>query len=245
MRNVIYGVVTGVLGVTLGMLLLLLVGACEAKAETLTVTPANTTTLYGVVDNRSVAHAIKTIHNAKSEVTILIDSPGGLVSSGLKLLRAMNLAQARGVKIRCAVTGIAMSMAFYVLSECNTRYALPTAQMLWHPIRIFMMGVLTGPDAAKIGTALRRYEAPLIARLEALVGLDHKTFYKHWINESVHYPSQLPKSFISTVDSVEGVPLNALQQGSTDQEMLDLIKRRGKSELILIYSPIFNPIFEG
>lgn len=253
MRNCIIGFILGVI-VTLGL------SSFTAQAEVptppsvrpeprpavLVVDSARTSVIYGPIEGRNVKPLIVALSKqTEGEYTLLIDSPGGVVSAGIRVMQTMRLVQARGVKIRCIVTGAAMSMADYILTECDTRYALPTAQILWHPIRIFAMGVLTGQDAVKLANALNRYEAPLVARAQQRRPMDPKAYRRHWKNESIHFPEQvneLSSGWITVVESVIGVPVTLLQAVTTEAELLDRLRKSNRAVPVLIYSPLFNPI---
>src|SRR3990167_3003003 len=54
-------------------------------------------------------------------ITLVINSPGGLVNTGLAIANAMWRAQASGVKFYAAVRGSAMSMVFTILQLCDCR----------------------------------------------------------------------------------------------------------------------------
>lgn len=216
------------------------------KPYVLTVDPARTSIVYGPIEGRNVRPLIVALSKVtEGEYTLLIDSPGGLVSAGIKVMQTMRLVQARGVKIRCIVTGAAMSMADYILTECDTRFALPTAQILWHPIRIFAMGVLTGPDAVKLANQLNRYEAPLLKRVQERRPMAAKAYRRYWKNESIHFPEQvneLSPGWITIIQSVEGIPVVKLQAVTTEQDLLDRLRSSGKSVPLLIFHPLFRPI---
>lgn len=237
---------SGILGFILGVVVTLGLSSFTAQAQTLTLDPAKTSAVYGPIEGRNVKPLIAALSKVtEGEYTILIDSPGGLVSAGIRVMQTMRLVQARGVTIRCIVTGAAMSMADYILTECDTRYALPTAQILWHPIRIFAMGVLTGPDAVKLANQLNRYEAPLVLRAQQRRPMSLKVYRQHWKNESAHFPEQvnaLSPGWITIIESVVGLPVAKLQAVTTEAELLDRLRKGNRAVPVLIYSPLFAPI---
>lgn len=83
-----------------------------------------------------------------SVINLWIDSPGGEVSGRLSFLTSMYKAQKEGIKIRCLVVGMSASAAFIILAECDERYVLPKAQLLFHYIRMSGCGTFT-VDRAK------------------------------------------------------------------------------------------------
>lgn len=67
---------------------------------------------------------------------ILIDSPGGYVEAGQRMLEVLDVERARGVKAVCVVMGEASSMAFDILTHCDVRLAAPNSHMTVHKIAI-------------------------------------------------------------------------------------------------------------
>ena len=65
---------------------------------------------------------------------ILIDSSGGLVEEGNKMLAVMDAERAKGVRQVCVVIHEAHSMAFNFLTRCDVRLALPKSFMLMHKV---------------------------------------------------------------------------------------------------------------
>lgn len=236
----------GIIGFLLGVIVTLGLSSFTAQAQTLTLDPARTSIVYGPIEGRNVKPLIVALSKVtEGEYTLLIDSPGGVVSAGLRVMQTMRLVQARGVKIRCIVTGAAYSMADYILTECDTRFALPTATILWHPIRTFLMGVMTGPDAVRLANALNRYEAPLVKRAQERRPMDVKAYRRHWKNESLHFPEQvneLSPGWITVIESIVGFPVTQLQAVTTEAELLDRLRKSNRAVPVLIYSPLFQPV---
>ena len=54
-------------------------------------------------------------------ITVIIASPGGDAFSGFAMVRAVRLAQKRGIKVIAQVHGYACSMAFFLLEVCDER----------------------------------------------------------------------------------------------------------------------------
>jgi ATP-dependent protease ClpP protease subunit len=65
---------------------------------------------------------------------ILINSNGGLVFSGEKMIKLMQAEQLRGIRQVCVVIHSAHSMAFNLLTHCDVRLALPKSNLLMHKI---------------------------------------------------------------------------------------------------------------
>lgn len=56
-------------------------------------------------------------------IDISINSPGGIVVSGLKIVEAIHYAQWSGSEVRCFVKDMAASMAWVIYTQCDKRYA--------------------------------------------------------------------------------------------------------------------------
>lgn len=122
---------------TLLSILLVLVpatGLCQDEFKT-----AKIAHVYGVIDDESAVHFLDEIAatvGIPGDRVILIDSPGGSVSSGNAMIEALENEKATGVHVTCIVTHIAESMAFNLLTHCDTRIADIGALLLFHKIEI-------------------------------------------------------------------------------------------------------------
>lgn len=199
---------------TLALALGLVAAAPAASAASLALQPAQTHVFKGVVDEDSVRDALQAFAAMPARnITLVLDSPGGYVDSGLKLLTGMRLLQSQGYTFRCLVTGMAASMAFGVLAQCDTRYALEFSGLLWHPIRTRGPRSITADQAKELADALRYYEAPLKAMLQASLGGDSDWFNYHWDRETLHNGTQLAAAlpnWITEVSGATGLPMAQL-----------------------------------
>jgi hypothetical protein len=144
------------------------------------------------------------------EITFVLDSPGGYVDPGLRLVVAMQSFIARGGTVRCLVTGEAMSMAYYLLGACNERYVMARSQLLWHPIRIGIQGGLTGEAALAIGQSLLAFEQSMKEELIGRMQVDPTWFDMHWRAETSHHGSDLAfyaPTFITVIQGFTGLPM--------------------------------------
>jgi ATP-dependent protease ClpP protease subunit len=187
--------------------------AVPAPASTLALDPATTITFVGDVDEYSVGKALSGIRTAVAagadEVTLVLDSYGGYVDEGLRLTTAMSLWRAQGVTFRCAVTGNAMSMGFWILAQCDSRYALPYSQLLWHPVRVGIRGAVTAQRAQELADHLKYFETQMQDDLIDLTGAEREWFLRHWFVESTHHGRQLAEAlpdFIEVIDAYTGMP---------------------------------------
>lgn len=90
--------------------------------------------LAGEVLDATVAPIVEALDSTPSgrRLTLIIDSPGGAVSSGLELIEHLQNAQYRGVVIVCAVPRYAASMAAVILETCDVRLVGKQALLLFH-----------------------------------------------------------------------------------------------------------------
>lgn len=139
----------------------LVIAGWATSASALTLNPKRTIELRGMVDESTLllAAAVEMLAQESTDpIDIVIDSPGGMVTPTHYLLNAMEAAKGRGVVFRCAVINMAMSAAFFVFANCNERYALPWAMLMWHPISQRIRSV-NADEAEMIATELRQADA--------------------------------------------------------------------------------------
>lgn len=69
------------------------------------------------------------------EITIYINSPGGSLAAGFSMYDTINAVKARGIDIVTCATGMAASMAAFLLTCAGTkgkRYCEPNAEVMIH-----------------------------------------------------------------------------------------------------------------
>jgi len=89
----------------------------------------NYDSIDNVIDDLRSAHISKPIEEV---LTIELDSPGGSVFAGFKLMNYIRALQKSGRKIDGIVTGICASMCFAILQTLDTRKAYPHAMLMQH-----------------------------------------------------------------------------------------------------------------
>lgn len=135
---------------------------------------------------------------SKEPINLIINSPGGSVVAGMQLVESLHIAQERGVKIRCAVTNLAASMAFILLAECDEKYALSNSLLLFHPARAMLMfAALRAEDARYMAEELEAINTDACERLESSMGVvtaAHKAWFNyHFEHETLWSASRLVK----------------------------------------------------
>jgi ATP-dependent Clp protease protease subunit len=141
-------------------------------------------------------------------ILIYINSPGGQVFAGLQFINSMRFAKAKGIELKCYVTGMAASMAFQFLAECTERYALAYSLLLWHPVRTSGFMTMTPLRARYIADDLTRIEGILVAPLKEALDISPASFNWHYINETMwtaHGLSLEAPNFLTILDSIPGV----------------------------------------
>ena len=101
------------------------------------LTVDNTVTIADAIHEQSVSKAIRQLTMIKnSEVYLFLNSPGGSVFSGRKLIDFIN---ASDKKIHC-VAQYAASMAFAILQVCETRLVMSSSILMQHQATIGLRG---------------------------------------------------------------------------------------------------------
>lgn len=126
---------------------------------------------------------------APSRVTLILDSPGGSVHTGFKFISQMKTLQGKGTKFHCYVTGMAASMAFHILTQCDKRVVLQESMLLWHRARIFVMfGIVTAPSAREVAKDLEPLDSLILQSVLSTVGKDmsRSEVIEHFERETFH-----------------------------------------------------------
>jgi ATP-dependent protease ClpP protease subunit len=145
---------------------------------------------------------------SKKPVKIVINSPGGSIYAGLQFINAMTAAQKRGVKLHCYVSGIAMSMAFQILTHCDRRYAMEYSLVLWHPPRIGGVKYLTPQQAEVARRELMALEKDLVPQIIKTLNLPKRFVMMHYYDETIWTATRLRRvspGFLRIVDDIPGV----------------------------------------
>ena len=120
----------------------LLVTSALCSYPIITLDRYNHVSLLGEVNLQSVDKVIDGINQLKSKsVYLYIDSPGGYVNDGEKLVSYILYSQATGREIICIAEN-AFSMAFYILQNCKFRWVTPSARLMQHQVSIKNQGTL-------------------------------------------------------------------------------------------------------
>ena len=107
----------------------------KSKNDYLKLNTTNVINLKGVIDTKSVNRFLYDFNlvNNKNKLYVFIDSPGGSVEDGYKIITEF-----QKYNITCIVDK-AYSMAFAILQVCDKRYLLPHGKIMQHQISLGIM----------------------------------------------------------------------------------------------------------
>ncbi len=181
-------------------------------ASTFTATPKRTIYVTGVIAGNAIdiASKIESLSRTSTDedIDLIINSPGGSIVAGMQILSAMQVAQARGVNIRCFVPMLAASMAFAIYAQCDERYALPYTLLLWHPGKLSSNAPMTEDTTRYSAQRLAAVEKELNTLEFEALGVSKEFFVYHYIHETLWTAKELvmyATKFAEIVDNFEGV----------------------------------------
>lgn len=129
-----------------------------------------------------------------THINIIINSPGGMVFFGDFFINAMKAAQARGIKLVCVVPTMAASMAFSIFNECDERYALSKAKLLFHPVRTQIRGYVTAYDMVPVVQELAQDDLNVMRSIKERTGLPEQELIVAFMTEKFWDAEELEKS---------------------------------------------------
>lgn len=137
--------------------------AVHIKSSSLNLDTDKVAHVIGMIDDQKAAEFLKEMvetHKVKGDRVIIIDSPGGIVSSGEFMIKMMELERLSGTRMVCVVVGDAFSMAFNLLSHCDVRLAARSSRLLFHKVRTFIMQPMTAKDLREEASRMDAADEP-------------------------------------------------------------------------------------
>lgn len=131
---------------------------------------------------------------SKKPITIVINSPGGSVVSGMGFINDMRYVRSRGIELNCYVLDMAASMAFQILTECTNRYALRSSYLLWHGVRVQIQDVITANYASTLHNELSRMDKEVLRQLDSTLHLSYDDIREHFNAETLWSGSELAEA---------------------------------------------------
>jgi len=112
-----------------------------SKNQNIVLTEENHASLVGEVNGGSVETAILKLRSLDQSKTryFYIDSPGGEVINGMRLINYLRSAEGKGI---VCIAEKAMSMAFVALQSCETRLVIENTMLMSHGIAGGMQGYI-------------------------------------------------------------------------------------------------------
>jgi ATP-dependent protease ClpP protease subunit len=164
-----------ILFVGLLSLLALLVGTnlWSKQVRTIDLNPENTVVLRGEINSDSVSKAIVNMYAAPGpDVYLFIDSGGGSVLDGLRLINAID---ASPHKVHC-IASVAASMAFIILQACPDRLIVNNALLMQHVASYGVEG--REPNNYEFAMLMRKISNDLNERQAKRIGMSLDEFNK-------------------------------------------------------------------
>lgn len=116
-------------------------------------------------------------------ITIIINSPGGEVVSGLDIVSQIRSLQRAGVEVRGHVMGDAASMGAVILAACSVRSMTSLSRLMWHGIVSFSFGDAT--DMRSQQRELDRMTATIAAILTATAKPGTRFANPSWVRKTM------------------------------------------------------------
>lgn len=180
-----------------------------------------TLSINGIIGNGNIIPVGKKMldlsNKGVKEIQLVINSPGGSVTTGMIFLSFMDAARANGTKVTCFVPGIAASMAFQILLHCDERHTLNGAFLLWHRARVHLGGGLmaqpvpmTAPMARQLANELQDLDNAIFSEVSKYLGneVSNSELVRHFEAETLHMGlvlHQMAPNFITTHSYVKGL----------------------------------------
>lgn len=178
--------------------------------------PNRLVTVSGTIQEQMLPLANQLIglaNSSRSDIDIVISSPGGYISHGLYFIQAMREVKSKGIKIRCHVPILAASMAYVIFTQCDERYALPYAQLLFHAPRVSGKFTITPPVAIRLAKDLLHLEATLANLMLPIMGVPaegSEWFVQNYLEERLFLATELvkesPVAWLKLVGKINNYP---------------------------------------
>lgn len=116
--------------------------ALASIINSVTLTPTNHVSIKGQINSYSASKFISDINKLSAKyIYVYIDSPGGSVLDGQKIIQYIQYKKDNNSTIMC-IAWEASSMAFHIFQYCSHRYVLKGSRLMQHPFSLYN---LSGP----------------------------------------------------------------------------------------------------
>lgn len=153
------------------LLFLALFFSTQSFAKKIELTESNHILLRGEVSDESVSKVIQEINTAKSkEVTLFIDSPGGSVIAGYKLIKTIE----NSGKVVTCIAANAASMAFSILQSCHKRLVMEDSIVMQHVMSYSLGG--QEPNNYSMAQLMHKINVAMDKRQAKRIGISYEDF---------------------------------------------------------------------
>ncbi len=186
-----------------------------------------TLTFDSDISDASVTAAVTALAQAQAAgaeaVLVLIDSPGGDVSSSYRLMRAIESSK---IPVYCLVDGKGYSMAAYALQSCSLRLMTKRSTLMLHEVSStgVSSGTNTPGSALDLGRQLERMTTALVQQACSRICLSPQRL-QHLVQGRQLWLTAAEASAIDAVDAVLEETPAALEQQLQDRGRLRIQPR--------------------
>lgn len=146
--------------------------ATTGYSRTITLTPENSLVLRGEVKGQNMATLThRVMAGPQDKLYLFIDSPGGSIFAGLKLVDAL---RATDKRIVC-VANTAISMAFVIFQACDERLIMDDAVLMQHVASYGLQG--QEPNNFSLANFLHRMTQSMNRMQARRMGMTEEAFY--------------------------------------------------------------------
>ena len=107
--------------------------------ETINLIQHNHVSLLGEINDDMDEELISDLFKQDNDFYLYIDSTGGDVETGLKIIKMMKYIQSDNIKIKC-IANKAFSMAFHIFQKCDERLITDNSILMQHNVHTMLSG---------------------------------------------------------------------------------------------------------
>jgi ATP-dependent protease ClpP protease subunit len=222
-------------------LIILLLGfiSQNSYSKTFTADPARTLSIIGPIESGILTEAERLLSlspvtsEKKQPITILVNSPGGRVDTGMFFINQMQISQKRGYVLNCVSGFMAASMGFQILAHCDNVYTLKFTKLLFHPPAYMTSQALNLRDLEYLLGEIKHTEhdlrQELLEKFRFPIGMFDYHFNRETMWEAYRLATYTKK--IQIVSDVYGID-DILIKRQKPISILDLLRQINPSRLL-------------
>jgi len=136
--------------------------------------------LSGEIEPDMANEIVSELFDQDDDFYMYIDSNGGCVESGLKIVKMMKYLQTENIKIKC-IADKAFSMAFHIYQRCSERLFMSNTILMQHEMKLYINGNIE--DSNKLLTKYTRLNDEIISYDSTRLIMDKNEYIKHLKHE--------------------------------------------------------------